>query len=62
VKIKLHEEICKERTGVLEFASDQWFYGHNFEVYDYLKLMEAMNYFKQIQEALRTKLIEEGKL
>jgi len=60
--IKLHEEICKEHTDVLEMASDQWFYGHHFSREDYLKLVEAVKYFEDIKVQQRKKLIKEGLL
>lgn len=60
--VKLHEEICKQHTDVLEIASDQNFYGYHFEVSDYLKLVEAMKYFEEIKVQLRKKLIKEGAL
>lgn len=60
--MKINEEICKEHTDVLEAANDQCFYGYNFEVSDYIKLVEAMRYFENIKVTLRKKLIKEGKL
>lgn len=62
MSVKSHEEICKERTDVLEKASDQWFYGYHYSVEDYIKLTEAVKFFEDIKVSLRDKLIKEGLL
>jgi hypothetical protein len=60
--MKLNEEICQEYLGVLKEANEQWFNGWNVETADYLKLVEAVQFFEHIKVEQRKKLIKEGKL
>ncbi len=60
--IKLNSEITEEHLETLREASQQWFYGYAYESSDYLKLMEAMQFFEHIKQEQRNKLIKEGKL
>lgn len=61
-RIRLNAEVCQEHLDVLKMSNEQWFYGYEFSVEDYLKLTEAVKYFEDIKVQQRNKLIKEGRL
>lgn len=60
--IKLNSEICEEKLDALRIANEQWFYGYEFSVDDYLKLVDAVKFFDNVKVQQRRKLIKEGRL
>lgn len=60
--VKLNKDVCEEHLDKLRAANEQWFYGYNFEVPDYLELVDAVKFFENVKVQQRKKLIKEGKL